>query len=323
MYKVDHSEVIEESVQSNVRNEVINQIPKFLPKAVSNFINPRIESTIREVLQKTPAFLAQSFSTPGQSSSRATGSSKGKTPPKTSKTDKSVTAKELVEEPVHEVAMDVEEPILDDVVNDANQPQHDVDPKNDKSTWFKQSPKPKTPDYNGTKTKVLMMDRMTWFNDLVNVEKDSLTFDELMATPIDFTKFAMNRLKLDKITKADLVGSVYKLLKGTFKSCIELEYNMNQRYNALMDQLDWTNPGGDKCDFSRLRLNDIEDMLLLHVQNKLFNLPGDDIVDLVNTLRMFTQSLVIKKRVEDIQLGVESYQKKLNITKPQNEFHEI
>ncbi|GKE57745.1 hypothetical protein Tco_1496930 [Tanacetum coccineum] len=67
-------------------------------------------------------------------------------------------------------------------------------------------------------------------------------------------------------------------------------------------------------DFPRLHLNDIIDMLLLHVQNKLFNLPGNDIVDLVIALRMFTQSLVIKKRVEDVQLGVKSYQKKLNIT---------
>ncbi|GJU84483.1 hypothetical protein Tco_1292029 [Tanacetum coccineum] len=34
-----------------------------------------------------------------------------------------------------------------------------------------------------------------------------------------------------------------------------------------------------KCDFPRLHLNDIEDMLLLVVQNKLFNLEGDVIVD--------------------------------------------
>ncbi|GKC55643.1 hypothetical protein Tco_1083241 [Tanacetum coccineum] len=32
---------------------------------------------------------------------------------------------------------------------------------------------------------------------------------------------------------------------------------------------------------------------------------------------MFTRSLVIQKRVEDLQLGVESYQKKINITKPE------
>ncbi|GJZ06878.1 hypothetical protein Tco_0540671 [Tanacetum coccineum] len=204
--KVDHSEDIEELVQANIINEVKNQLPKFLPKAVSDFVNPRIESTVREVLQKTPAFLASSSSRAAESFSEyelkkilfdkmdksssymthdkhqelynallnsmylddaiasgevntdkvlrkrhrdedqdpltgskkekkisrkgkdfeppkdkvQTGSSKGKTPPKSSKTGKFVIAEESVKEPVHEVAMDVEEPIRDDVVNDVD-----------------------------------------------------------------------------------------------------------------------------------------------------------------------------------------------------------
>ncbi|GJQ98398.1 hypothetical protein Tco_0009537 [Tanacetum coccineum] len=61
-------------------------------------------------------------------------------------------------------------------------------------------------------------------------------------------------------------------------------------------------------------------MLFLAVQHKLFQLDGSDIVDLIMALRMFTRSLIIKRRVEDLQLGVESYQKKLNITKPQKTF---
>ncbi|GJV89273.1 hypothetical protein Tco_1533211 [Tanacetum coccineum] len=60
-------------------------------------------------------------------------------------------------------------------------------------------------------------------------------------------------------------------------------------------------------DFPRLRINDIEDMLLLVVQNRLTNLSGDDVSDFAIALRMFTRSLVIQKRVEDLQLGVESY----------------
>ncbi|GKE82412.1 hypothetical protein Tco_1552412, partial [Tanacetum coccineum] len=56
-------------------------------------------------------------------------------------------------------------------------------------------------------------------------------------------------------------------------------------------------------DFINLRLNDIEDMLLLVVQHKLFHLNGDVIVDLV--------------------VALQSYQKKLNITKPQKDFPTI
>ncbi|GKD02371.1 hypothetical protein Tco_1177345, partial [Tanacetum coccineum] len=68
--------------------------------------------------------------------------------------------------------------------------------------------------------------------------------------------------------------------------------------------------------FPRLYLNDIEDVLLLVVQNKLFNLKGKDIVHLTSALCMFIRRIVIQKRVEDLQLGVESYQKKLNISRP-------
>ncbi|GKC16139.1 hypothetical protein Tco_1012921 [Tanacetum coccineum] len=75
-----------------------------------------------------------------------------------------------------------------------------------------------------------------------------------------------------------------------------------------------------KGDFVDLYLNDIEDMLLLAVQHKLFHLIDNDNVEFIMALRMFTRSLVIKKRVEDLQLGVESYQKKLNITPPQQTF---
>ncbi|GKE82789.1 hypothetical protein Tco_1552789, partial [Tanacetum coccineum] len=50
---------------------------------------------------------------------------------------------------------------------------------------------------------------------------------------------------------------------------------------------------------------------------KLSNLEQDVIFNLNAVLGMFTRRIVILKRVEDLQLGVESYQKKLNITKPE------
>ncbi|GJY71910.1 hypothetical protein Tco_0475613 [Tanacetum coccineum] len=47
------------------------------------------------------------------------------------------------------------------------------------------------------------------------------------------------------------------------------------------------------------------------------NLSGDDVSDFAIALRIFTRSLVIHKRVEDLQLRVKSYQKKINVTKPE------
>ncbi|GJT59232.1 hypothetical protein Tco_1002765 [Tanacetum coccineum] len=69
-------------------------------------------------------------------------------------------------------------------------------------------------------------------------------------------------------------------------------------------------------NFNRLRLQDIKDMLLLLVQGKLTNLIVEERLAFNVSLRMFTRSVVIQRRVEDLQLGVESYQKKLNLTKP-------
>ncbi|GKB00693.1 hypothetical protein Tco_0828686 [Tanacetum coccineum] len=68
--------------------------------------------------------------------------------------------------------------------------------------------------------------------------------------------------------------------------------------------------------FPHLRLQDIKDMLLLLFQQKLTNLMIEEHYDLNVALRMFTRRIVIQRRVEDLQLCVKSYQKKLNLTKP-------
>ncbi|GKB84909.1 hypothetical protein Tco_0957181 [Tanacetum coccineum] len=50
--------------------------------------------------------------------------------------------------------------------------------------------------------------------------------------------------------------------------------------------------------------------------SKLINLNIEERLALGVSLRMFTRSIVIRRRVEDLQLGIKSYQKKLNLTKP-------
>ncbi|GJT33607.1 reverse transcriptase domain-containing protein [Tanacetum coccineum] len=74
------------------------------------------------------------------------------------------------------------------------------------------------------------------------------------------------------------------------------------------------------CDCTSLKTmketRSIRHILILAVQNRLVNLKGDVIVQLAAASHMFTRRIVIQKRVEDLQLGVESYQKKLNISRP-------
>ncbi|GJZ34038.1 hypothetical protein Tco_0579474 [Tanacetum coccineum] len=55
---------------------------------------------------------------------------------------------------------------------------------------------------------------------------------------------------------------------------------------------------------------------MIKIQDKLHHLPLEFVKDFNNALLMFIRRTVIKNRVEDIQLGVESYQRTLNLTKP-------
>ncbi|GKB75498.1 hypothetical protein Tco_0942393 [Tanacetum coccineum] len=53
-------------------------------------------------------------------------------------------------------------------------------------------------------------------------------------------------------------------------------------------------------DLKRLRIQDIEDMLLLLVQGKFTNLIVEERLAFNVSLRMFTTSIVIQRRVEDL-----------------------
>nr|GEU70073.1 hypothetical protein [Tanacetum cinerariifolium] len=63
-----------------------------------------------------------------------------------------------------------------------------------------------------------------------------------MSTPIDFSAYVMNHLKIDNLTQDHLVGPVFNLLKGTCRNHIELEYNIKECYKRVTDRLDWNNP---------------------------------------------------------------------------------
>ncbi|GKB91651.1 hypothetical protein Tco_0963923 [Tanacetum coccineum] len=233
--------------------------------------------------------------------------------------------------------------------------------------WFQKPAKPPTPDRDWNKT---LPDAhgpvQPWLSSLAQMEDLRESFNELIHTPLDFSAFMMNRLKVDTLTPELLADPTFELMKGSCKSLVELEYFFEEVYKATTDQLNWNNPEGhqyphdlrkplplipnsqgrrvipfdhfinndlhldwiavrrddDKLytfkegDFNRLRIQDNKDMLLLLVQGKLINLTIEERLAFNVSLQMFTRSIVIQRRVEDLQLGVESYQKKLNLTKP-------
>nr|GEX27760.1 hypothetical protein [Tanacetum cinerariifolium] len=75
--------------------------------------------------------------------------------------------------------------------------------------------------------------------------------------------------------------------------------------------------------YSKRRIITVTDLKIVEWHNykhldwiSLSNLTVEERFAFNISLRMFTRSIVIQRRVEDLQLGVESYQKRLNLTKP-------
>nr|GEX00596.1 hypothetical protein [Tanacetum cinerariifolium] len=302
--------------------------------------------------------------------------SKGKASSKSFKTGKSATTKELIKEPTNEVEMDdVVNTTVKDVVHDSI---------NHMMTLHKLRTKLQCKIGSNKLQGLLLLIR--------NGTSDPLTFNDVMATAIDFSKYVLNRLQIDHLSQEILGGPTYNLLKGTCTNSFELgpfplkshpghltvaaEYFFNndmeflkssdskkstikhgydkdaengikhwgersqkilgvksvsvkklygygQLKEIVMKRVDRQLYEFKESDFMDLHLNNIEDMLLLVVQQKLFHLNDNDIFDFIVALRMFTISLIIKIRVEDLQLGIKSYQKKLNITEPQKKLPEI
>ncbi|GKC19374.1 hypothetical protein Tco_1021524, partial [Tanacetum coccineum] len=79
-----------------------------------------------------------------------------------------------------------------------------------------------------------------------SADKPLKTCDELISTPLNFSAYIMNDLKITNLTQETLLGPSFKLLKGTHTNFAELEYDFEECYKALSEKHDWDNPqGGD------------------------------------------------------------------------------
>nr|GFB64059.1 hypothetical protein [Tanacetum cinerariifolium] len=177
-----------------------------------------------------------------------------------------------------------------------------------------------------------------WISELAKQSDSRSSFNELMDTPVDFSNFLINRLKVDTLTSELLAGPTYELLKGSCKSLVELEYHLEEVYKATTDQLDWVNPedlvprtmwiqepiGYDKHALwgvsyrgrkrphfygfavNRKSTHDV------YSKRRIIAVTELKIIEWHN----YKQLDWITVRVEDLQLGVEIYQKKLNLTNP-------
>ncbi|GJZ51082.1 hypothetical protein Tco_0605597 [Tanacetum coccineum] len=408
------------SITARITEQVNSQLPQILPKEVSNFGHPVIKSMVTESLEY--AVLAKESSQP--KSTYEAASSLTEFELKKILIDKIDESQSYLTATEHRACYDglIKSYDLDkslfstyDKVYSLKRIRKDKDKDEDPSVGSDRGLKKRMNSKDAKPTKEepefevadsdMPQDQdeiwtpqkrptQSWLMTLTSsADKPSKTFNELMSTPIDFSAYIMNGLKITNLTQETLLGLAFKLIKGTHTNYAELEYDFEECYKALSKKLDWVNPKGadypfdltkplplvmngnrqmtkaaqydlpgiedmaqniwspvkvayeyalwvtrvevmrkhgygylreiqvrrvdndlytfKEGDFPRLRINDIEDMWLLIVQNKLTNLSGDDVSDFA------IASMVIQKRVEDLQFGVKSYQKKINVTKPE------
>nr|GFA16296.1 hypothetical protein [Tanacetum cinerariifolium] len=168
----------------------------------------------------------------------------------------------------------------------------------------------KAADYEHIKWIEDLMPRAMWIHEPINYDKHALWgVSHWGRKRQQFYGFAVNQESaLDVYSKRRIIA-VIKLKIMKWHNYKHLDWISVRRDDDKIYKF-------KECDFKRLRLQDIEDMLLLLVQGKLSDLTVEERFAFNVSLRMFTRSIVIQRRVEDLQLGVKSYQKRLNLTKP-------
>ncbi|GKA62802.1 hypothetical protein Tco_0762321 [Tanacetum coccineum] len=402
MSKVDHTATIDKLVQAHLKNVLPKVVPYFgkikqehaakknIPKSskIAFDSNSRkeydLKNELMSLMMKSKSFkthpthkqlydaLMESLLDPPIDNDKdmhkrrredtdASLSKKDKDQTESSKKDKDPSATSKTKK-----VMDAEESIqADDVVDAKELTQDDVAPRKGNSQWFKQDAveRPETPEPCWFKEPNMNdAPEQGWFNKMVNVEKDPGEFGNQIGSIVNFKKYVKNYLKKDKITKADLEGPAFALLKGpSGKKTIPLDYF----FNKDLEYLKYGNKENQyaisltKQKVARYELEGIEEMipqlwcsskvaydknvalgihhwgpkhqLYYRLKNAVTSAHKEIVIrrayqkeymfSEANFPRLHLNDIedltVIKKRVEDVQLGVESYQTKLNLTIPQ------
>ncbi|GKB29974.1 hypothetical protein Tco_0869375, partial [Tanacetum coccineum] len=159
--------------------------------------------------------------------------------------------------------------------------------------WFKKPDRSPTPDPEWSRRKrVDFRPPQTWISKVAHAEEPPTSFDELTDTQFDFSAFVMNRLNINNLTQEILTSTKDVYSRRRIIAATRLKIMKMYDYGHL--------------DEIEVRRDD----------QQMYVLKEDERYDLNVALRMYTRRIVIQRRVEDLQLGVESYQKKLNLTKP-------
>nr|GEX64394.1 hypothetical protein [Tanacetum cinerariifolium] len=170
--------------------------------------------------------------------------------------------------------------------------------------------KTKAADYGHIKWIEDLMPRTMWIQEPLNFNKHALWgVSHWGKKRQQFYGFAVNRESALNVYSKRRIIAVTDLKIVEWHNYKHLDWILVRRDDDKIYKF-------KEGDFKRIRLQDIEDMLLLLVQGKLSNRTVEERFAFNVSLRTFTRSIVIQRHVEDLQLGIESYQKRLNLTNP-------
>nr|GEW99085.1 hypothetical protein [Tanacetum cinerariifolium] len=243
------------------------------------------------------------------------------------------------QEPVFEIAnSDMPQDQEGILGNNKDEPRKETTSRRD---WFKKPTPPQEltdPDWNVGKT-TQEGPTQNWLMNLAastSTDKSLKDFDELMSTLIDLSGYILNGLKIENLTQENAMrlsekldwenpkGGDYPfdlskplpLIKSRKHQRVPFEFFINNDLKGMQSR-------GYVYPTKRILAVTYVSVMRKHrygsleeIVNQITNLLSDDVADFAIALRRFTRSLVIQRRVEDLQLGVKSYQKQINITKP-------
>nr|GEV79007.1 hypothetical protein [Tanacetum cinerariifolium] len=265
----------------------------------------------------------ESISTPKEKATKTTG----KSTQGSKSQQKTASESAPAEEPI-ETTQDLEEPSHQEFKAGAADDQP-IAEASQHPEWFQQQKKPPTPDHAWNKTLPATHESIQpWISDLAKQADSHSSFNYLVE--LEFFLEEVYKATTDQLDWNNPEGQQYphNLLKplppipnSQDHHVIPFDHFINNdleylRGDASSRKYTTSVTNTKAADYGHIKW--IEGLVprTMWSQELLTNLTVEERFAFNVSLRMFTRSIVIQRHVEDLQLGVESYQKKLNLTKP-------
>ncbi|GKA32108.1 hypothetical protein Tco_0718475 [Tanacetum coccineum] len=176
-------------------------------------------------------------------------------------------------------------------------------------------------------TKAAKERKSSWFDMLLksNIDQDEDCI--LGISTLTMAKKIKKLIKKDELTITDQEGVGLEMLKRQYKNYVELEYHVDQLKASMTEEAQYYNEGiedliSDRCS-KEVHLYHVDALNEGGIQFSNVNQGQENRqqrldykIDFINALLLYIRRVVVKNRIEDIQLGVKSYQHTLNLTKP-------